>query len=283
MKSTRRLWFFYMASSTSKRYYSLSKVYPTNIVNFQLHGKDDGIFTALRNESSKKGWIVSEISSQHVPRGSLPSHISAMLDNRWIPALPWGVDGSSREYTIEIRSCRSGSGRASFAKNQLQTRCSNAQRSGYRNARWKRKFRANNDNNDIIIIIMNKNNWKYMYILMEFMKFFQEETEWQHFLRCNIECLAKVADISPVPIFTLMYRSWREDLTVYGELGAAVTNGQVILLNDNEAANVHAHLRDLASTTQALARLYTLFIGKCKRFFLILSQLSLRWSFICRY
>lgn len=33
---------------------------------------------------------------------------------------------------------------------------------------------------------------------------FQEETEWQHFLRCNIECLAKIADISPIPIFTLL-------------------------------------------------------------------------------
>ncbi|XP_043273966.1 exportin-6 [Venturia canescens] len=88
-----------------------------------------------------------------------------------------------------------------------------------------------------------------------------EETEWQHFLRCNIECLAKIADIAPIPIFTLLYRSWRQDLTIYGELGGAVSNGQVILLNDNEASNVHAHLRDLASTTQALARLYTLFIG----------------------
>lgn len=86
-----------------------------------------------------------------------------------------------------------------------------------------------------------------------------EETEWQHFLRCNIECLAKIADISPVPIFTLLYRSWREALGVFGELGNAVSNGQVLLLNENEASSVHAHLRDLASTTQALARLYTIF------------------------
>ena len=48
---------------------------------------------------------------------------------------------------------------------------------------------------------------------------------------------------------------------VFGELGSAVANRQVILLNENEALSVHAHLRDLASTTQALARLYTLFIG----------------------
>ncbi|XP_024879338.1 exportin-6-like, partial [Temnothorax curvispinosus] len=88
-----------------------------------------------------------------------------------------------------------------------------------------------------------------------------EETEWQHFLRCNIECLAKIADISPIPIFTLLYRSWREGLIVFGELGAAVANGRVILLNDAEASNVHAHLRDLASITQALTRLYFLFIG----------------------
>lgn len=45
-------------------------------------------------------------------------------------------------------------------------------------------------------------------------------------------------------------------------MGSAVANGQVLLLNENEASSVHAHLRDLASTTQALARLYTLFIGK---------------------
>lgn len=88
-----------------------------------------------------------------------------------------------------------------------------------------------------------------------------EETEWQHFLRCNVECLAKIADISPVSIFVLLYRSWREGLIIFGELGAAVANGQVILLNDADAANVHAHLRDFASTTQALTRLYSLFIG----------------------
>ncbi|EFN86338.1 Exportin-6 [Harpegnathos saltator] len=88
-----------------------------------------------------------------------------------------------------------------------------------------------------------------------------EETEWQHFLRCNVECLAKIADISPIPVFTLLYRSWREELIIFGELGAALANNQVILLNDAEASNVHTHLRDLASTTQALARLYSLFIG----------------------
>ncbi|XP_024220369.1 exportin-6-A isoform X1 [Bombus impatiens] len=88
-----------------------------------------------------------------------------------------------------------------------------------------------------------------------------EETEWQHFLRCNIECLAKIADISPIPIFTLLYRSWREGLIMFGELGAVIANNQVILLNESEASNVHAHLRDLASTTQALARLYSLFLG----------------------
>nr|XP_031828548.1 exportin-6-B isoform X2 [Nomia melanderi] len=88
-----------------------------------------------------------------------------------------------------------------------------------------------------------------------------EETEWQHFLRCNVECLAKVAEICPIPVFTLLYRSWREGLIIFGELGAAIANNQVILLNDSEAANVHAHLRDLASTTQAIARLYSLFLG----------------------
>ncbi|EZA61560.1 Exportin-6 [Ooceraea biroi] len=88
-----------------------------------------------------------------------------------------------------------------------------------------------------------------------------EETEWQHFLRCNVECLAKIADISPIPVFTLLYRSWREELIIFGGIGAAVANSQVILLNEAEASNAHAHLRDLASTTQALARLYSLFIG----------------------
>lgn len=88
-----------------------------------------------------------------------------------------------------------------------------------------------------------------------------EETEWQHFLRCNVECLAKVADVSPIPVFTLLYHSWKEGLIVFGELGTAISNNQVILLNDIEASNVHAHLRDLASTTQTLARLYSVFIG----------------------
>ncbi|XP_012256638.2 exportin-6 [Athalia rosae] len=87
------------------------------------------------------------------------------------------------------------------------------------------------------------------------------ETEWQHYLRCNIECLAKVADISPIPVFTLLYRSWREGLSIYAELGSAITNGQLVVLNDSEASNVRIHLRDLASSTQALARLYVHFVG----------------------
>lgn len=69
------------------------------------------------------------------------------------------------------------------------------------------------------------------------------------------------------------YRSWREGLIIFGELGAAVANSQVILLNDAEASNVHAHLRDLASTTQALTRLYSLFIGKLLQAILLISVL----------
>jgi len=51
-------------------------------------------------------------------------------------------------------------------------------------------------------------------------------------------------------------------LIIFGEIGAAIANNQVILLNEAEASDAHAHLRDLASTTQALASLYSLFIGK---------------------
>lgn len=47
-------------------------------------------------------------------------------------------------------------------------------------------------------------------------------------------------------------------------MGTAISNNQIILLNDAEASNVHAHLRDLASTTQTLARLYSVFIGEFK-------------------
>ncbi|XP_012277726.1 exportin-6-A [Orussus abietinus] len=108
-----------------------------------------------------------------------------------------------------------------------------------------------------------------------------EETEWQHFLRCNVECLAKVADISPVPIFTLLYRSWREGLTIYVELGSAVASGSVILLNDVEASNVHAHLRDLASTTQGLARLCTLFTDETGTDHLMVEELVMQTLDAC--
>lgn len=43
--------------------------------------------------------------------------------------------------------------------------------------------------------------------ILQFYFHLQGETEWQHFLRYNIECLAKVAEISPVPIFLLLVRS----------------------------------------------------------------------------
>lgn len=54
---------------------------------------------------------------------------------------------------------------------------------------------------------------------------------------------------------------------IYGEFSAAIVNNQVILLNESEAANMHAHLRDLASVTQALARLNTHFIGTYNKTF----------------
>lgn len=57
------------------------------------------------------------------------------------------------------------------------------------------------------------------------------------------------------------FRTWREGLLNFGELGYALGKGQVIYLNDVEASNVHAYLRDLASTTQALTRLYSFFIN----------------------
>ncbi|XP_034945488.1 exportin-6 isoform X2 [Chelonus insularis] len=88
-----------------------------------------------------------------------------------------------------------------------------------------------------------------------------EETEWQHFLRCNIECLAKISDIIPIPILTLLYQSWCESLAIYGELGTALTSGKVIILNEHETTNIHFHLRDLASITQAIARLCSLFLN----------------------
>lgn len=65
--------------------------------------------------------------------------------------------------------------------------------------------------------------------------------------------------------FFLQYQSWRGGLSVYAELGSAIANGQLVLLNDSEASNVRIHLRDLASTTQALARLYIHFVGELSK------------------
>lgn len=62
-------------------------------------------------------------------------------------------------------------------------------------------------------------------------------------------------------LYCLQYQTWKEEYTLFGNFIVAFTSGQKINLNDENIFTVRAHFRDLASVTQALARISHLFIG----------------------
>ncbi|XP_067127336.1 exportin-6 [Centruroides vittatus] len=92
------------------------------------------------------------------------------------------------------------------------------------------------------------------------------ETEWQHFLQQCLNTIARVADLLPAEVFTLLYSIFNENQEIYLGLERYVQNscGSIHSLQitaENECRRLHCSLRDLSSLLQGLGRLEYHFIG----------------------
>lgn len=130
---------------------------------------------------------------------------------------------------------------------------------------WNILFEKNDKNYTTISIeyikklvekILFKNNNLLNFIDTEIMDD-NNETEWQNYIRLNIESIAIVANNEPIIIFNILYQSWLYDLKILIDIGNALTTNQrTLILNNDDGNNVHSHLRDFATITQALGRIY---------------------------
>lgn len=94
----------------------------------------------------------------------------------------------------------------------------------------------------------------------------EEVSEWQSFFTRNLELLAKIADLLPDQIFTLVYEPWNEATKIYLTLQSNMMeqNGRrrLNISAEHECPRLHCLLRDLSSLLQAVGRFSTLFLGE---------------------
>ncbi|KAK8722049.1 hypothetical protein OTU49_012451, partial [Cherax quadricarinatus] len=94
----------------------------------------------------------------------------------------------------------------------------------------------------------------------------EEISEWHSFFTRNLELLAKIADLLPDQIFTLVYEPWNEATKLYLSLQSNMIeqNGRrrLNISAEHECPRLHCLLRDLSSLLQAIGRLSTLFLGE---------------------
>ncbi|XP_069996041.1 exportin-6 [Penaeus vannamei] len=93
-----------------------------------------------------------------------------------------------------------------------------------------------------------------------------EVSEWHSFFTRNLELLAKIADLLPDQIFTLVYDPWCETTKIYLTLQSNMVeqNGRrrLNISAEHECPRLHCLLRDLSSLLQAIGRFSTLFLGE---------------------
>ncbi|KAK7871791.1 hypothetical protein R5R35_014051 [Gryllus longicercus] len=93
-----------------------------------------------------------------------------------------------------------------------------------------------------------------------------KQTEWQNFLRQNIEVIAKVAELLPMDTYNQVYEPWKESVMVYMRLERALEENEdcrkLVVTAEHECLRLHCLLRDLSSLTQAVGRMYPHFIGE---------------------
>ncbi|CAG5121677.1 unnamed protein product, partial [Candidula unifasciata] len=93
-----------------------------------------------------------------------------------------------------------------------------------------------------------------------------EKTEWQHFLRQNLEVVAKVAELMTPEVFQLVWEPFQEHVETYFGIEKFVDssgfNRHLRVSAENDCRRLHCTLRDLSSLLQALGRLAVHFIGE---------------------
>ncbi|GFS20899.1 exportin-6-like [Elysia marginata] len=93
-----------------------------------------------------------------------------------------------------------------------------------------------------------------------------EETEWQHFLRQNLEIVAKVSELMTSDVFQLVWTPFQEHAETYlgMEKFVEMTNSdrRLRISAENGCRKLHCVLRDLSSLLQALGRLAAHFTGE---------------------
>ncbi|KAK3797258.1 hypothetical protein RRG08_030482 [Elysia crispata] len=115
-----------------------------------------------------------------------------------------------------------------------------------------------------------------------------EETEWQHFLRQNLEIVAKVSELMTSDVFQLVWTPFQENAETYLGIEKFVdvsgVERRLRISAENGCRRLHCVLRDLSSLLQALGRLAAHFTGEhfVDRFSNAL-QIVLRLVQICSY
>ncbi|CAL4120451.1 unnamed protein product, partial [Meganyctiphanes norvegica] len=91
-------------------------------------------------------------------------------------------------------------------------------------------------------------------------------SEWHAFFTRNLELLAKIAELLPDQVFSLVYEPWSDAAKIYLSLQSNMVeqNGRrrLNISAEHECPRLHCLLRDLSSLLQAIGRLSTLFLGE---------------------
>lgn len=94
---------------------------------------------------------------------------------------------------------------------------------------------------------------------------YDEETEWQHFLRQCLELIARVAEILTAETFQILYEPFQEMMEIYFGLERHIQSSHgkrsLNIRGENDCRRLHCSLRDLSSLLQGLGRLADHFIA----------------------
>lgn len=94
---------------------------------------------------------------------------------------------------------------------------------------------------------------------------YDEETEWQHFLRQCLELIARVAEILTAETFQILYEPFQEMMEIYFGLERHIQSAggkrSLNIRGENDCRRLHCSLRDLSSLLQGLGRLADHFIA----------------------
>ncbi|XP_045213258.2 exportin-6-like [Mercenaria mercenaria] len=94
---------------------------------------------------------------------------------------------------------------------------------------------------------------------------YDEETEWQHFLRQCLELIARVAEILTAETFQILYEPFQEVMEIYfgleRHIQSADSKRSLNIRGENDCRRLHCSLRDLSSLLQGLGRLADHFIA----------------------